>query len=244
MKKILSLAVLLAFSLAMYAQKDVTKFLGIPVDGTKSEMIKKLKEKGFTSTLYDKDVLEGEFNGMDVLIFIITNNNKVWRIAVADANNTTDEANIRIRFNNLCKQFEYNKKYRAISSLQNFIQDFLYEFASNKKRSTNNYIIPDDENISYEMKVKNKRYEASYYQLPDSAYIAQRELTKSEMAATDSIPAGMDKKEWLASYKFALCTFEAAANKSVWFMIAERLGGYYIAMYYDNKYNQAQGEDL
>ena len=48
MKKILSLAVLLAFSLAMYAQKDVTKFLGIPVDGTKSEMIKKLKEKGFT----------------------------------------------------------------------------------------------------------------------------------------------------------------------------------------------------
>ena len=129
MKKILSLAVLLAFSLAMYAQKDVTKFLGIPVDGTKSEMIKKLKEKGFTSTLYDKDVLEGEFNGMDVLIFIITNNNKVWRIAVADANNTTDEANIRIRFNNLCKQFEYNKKYRAISSLQNFIQDFLYEFA-------------------------------------------------------------------------------------------------------------------
>ena len=48
MKKILSLAVLLVFSLAMYAQKDVTKFLGIPVDGTKSEMIKKLKEKGFT----------------------------------------------------------------------------------------------------------------------------------------------------------------------------------------------------
>ena len=45
MKKILSLAVLLVFSLAMYAQKDVTKFLGIPVDGTKSEMIKKLKEK-------------------------------------------------------------------------------------------------------------------------------------------------------------------------------------------------------
>ena len=54
MKKILSLAVLLVFSLAMYAQKDVTKFLGIPVDGTKSEMIKKLKEKGFTESSYDK----------------------------------------------------------------------------------------------------------------------------------------------------------------------------------------------
>ena len=240
MKKILSLAVLLAFSLAMYAQKDVTKFLGIPVDGTKSEMIKKLKEKGFTECSYDKDVLEGEFNGTDVQIFIVTNNNKVWRIAVADANTTMNEADIRIRFNNLCRQFGYNKKYRANSSLE----DFLYEFASNKKRVTNNYIIPDDENISYEMRVNNKRYEASYYQLPDSAYIAQRVLTKSEMAATDSIPAGMDKEEWLASYKFALCTFEAAANKSVWFMIAERLGGYYIAMYYDNRYNQAKGEDL
>ena len=94
MKKILSLAVLLVFSLAMYAQKDVTKFLGIPVDGTKSEMIKKLKEKGFTSTLYDKDVLEGEFNGVDVNISVVTNNNKVYRIFVADANTTMNEADM------------------------------------------------------------------------------------------------------------------------------------------------------
>ena len=30
-----------------FAQKDVTKFLGIPVDGTKAEMMQKLKAKGF-----------------------------------------------------------------------------------------------------------------------------------------------------------------------------------------------------
>lgn len=32
-------AILFVFSIGVFAQKDVTKFLGIPVDGTKSEMI-------------------------------------------------------------------------------------------------------------------------------------------------------------------------------------------------------------
>lgn len=48
MKKILSVFVLLAFVVAMYGQREVTKFLGIPVDGYKRDMIHKLKEKGFT----------------------------------------------------------------------------------------------------------------------------------------------------------------------------------------------------
>lgn len=66
-----------------YAQDDVTKFLGIPVDGYKPEMIKKLEEKGFA---YDKtnDLLEGEFNGENVYITVSTNNNKVWRILIID----------------------------------------------------------------------------------------------------------------------------------------------------------------
>lgn len=33
-------------------------------------------------------------------------------------------------------------------------------------------------------------------------------------------------------------------KKTVWFMISEIYGKYYIAMYYDNGYNQANGEDL
>lgn len=31
---------------------------------------------------------------------------------------------------------------------------------------------------------------------------------------------------------------------SVWFMIKEEYGKYYILLYYDNGYNQANGEDL
>ena len=33
-------------------------------------------------------------------------------------------------------------------------------------------------------------------------------------------------------------------KKHVWFMISEYLGKYYIAMYYDNEYNMAHGEDV
>ena len=55
------------------AQTDVTKFLGIPVDGDKSEMMEKLKSKGFTQGPYAEDVLRGGFNGKEVDVFISTN---------------------------------------------------------------------------------------------------------------------------------------------------------------------------
>ena len=91
-------------ALIISAQTDVTTFLGIPVDGFKADMRKKLIAKGFTPTTYNEDVLEGEFNGHDVYVHIVTNNNKVYRIMLADRNGT-DEAQIKIRFNNLCYQF-------------------------------------------------------------------------------------------------------------------------------------------
>lgn len=181
-----SLAFLLLFSIAAYAQKDVTRFLGIPVDGTKSEMIRQLKAKGFRSLPYNDDLLEGEFNGQHVYIIVITNNNRVCRIVVSDTN-PTDERNIQIRFNNLCQQFEHNDKY--LSS------------------SLSDQTIPDDENISYEMTVRKKRYEAVFLQV------------------------GAD--------------LEQSFKKKVWFMINKVLyGKYTIVMFYDNEYNQANGEDL
>ena len=77
---------LMLVSMTAMAQKnDVTKFLGIPVDGTKAEMKQKLVAKGFTYNAQN-DYFEGEFNGRDVIVCIATNNNKVWRIMVKDAN--------------------------------------------------------------------------------------------------------------------------------------------------------------
>jgi len=107
MKNLLTVVMLFVFSTALYAQKDVTKFLGIPVDGAKTAMIQKLKAKGFQYNS-SGDYLTGEFNGRNVLLKVVTNNNKVYRIAVTDAKNS-NETDIKIRFNTLCRQFKNNK---------------------------------------------------------------------------------------------------------------------------------------
>lgn len=229
MKKLLSIAMLLVLSLSAYAQKEVTKFLGIPVDGTKSAMIRKLKAKGFTLTPIstDRNALEGEFNGRKVNVYVATNNDKVYRIMVADAD-LSNESEIKIRFNNLCQQFAQNPKYIPAS-----LDDFQ---------------LSEDEDISYEMAVNSKRYQAAYYQMPTAMdTIAAREkilapllakYTKEELAnPTDE----MTKELTLATMSYLA---DESSMRSVWFMISELYGKYYILMYYDNRYNEANGQDL
>ena len=210
---------LLISSLFIYAQQDVTKFLGIPVDGSKSEMIQKLKAKGYTSSPLDKDVLVGEFNGADVNIHVVTNNNKVYRIMICEVNNI-DERAIQIRFNRLCEQFVNNSKYSSLPLEE--------------------YMIPDDEDISYEITVHKKRYEAVFYQKTDETFMAKQieaafpQYTKEQLA---------NPSEELRAEIVNFVT-QYISKKAVWFMINERLGKYCITMYYDNEYNNANGEDL
>ena len=143
---VLILSILSILPITSYSQKDVTQFFDIPVDGFKPEMIQKLKSKGFTINQNKGDLLNGEFNGTDVNVVIATNNNKVWRVAVLDVN-STDETNIKIRFNNLIQQFVNNKRY------------------SKEADSTiAKYTIPKDEKVSYQITVNKKRYDAVFYQ--------------------------------------------------------------------------------
>ncbi|MCM1318231.1 MAG: hypothetical protein NC241_08685 [Bacteroides sp.] len=212
-------------------EREVTKFLGIPVDGTKSEMIQKLKAKGFTPTESDKDVLEGEFNGHDVRIYTVTNNRKVYRIRLADENKI-NETSIKIRFNNLVSQFEKNRKYRSYGSQR----------------------IADDEDISYEMSVHKKRYEAVFYQ--NAFDIAPEDTTaifekiyslQSERFSPAEIanPTPEIKEELSKIERRFWDDYFSVSERCVWFMIVEeRYGKYYISMYYDNRYNEANGEDL
>ena len=71
MKKLI-FTLLMFLTLSLNAQELVVKFLGFPVDGSKSDMISNLKQKGFT---YDKeyDLLDGYFNGDHVHVYISTN---------------------------------------------------------------------------------------------------------------------------------------------------------------------------
>jgi len=221
MKKLFfSFAALLCLSAAAQTPNDVTRFLGIPIDGTKAEMIRQLKEKGFRSSSYDSEVLEGEFNGRDVLLRVVTNNNKVYRIMVADAN-TQDESSIRIRFNTLCRQFENNPKYISISDDQT---------------------IPDDENIDYEISANRKRYQAEFYQKTDET-IAEEQVKTLTSQYTEEQLANLSEE--LQQQLLELVRIKMSLEKMVWFTINKvSYNNYIIAIYYDNTYNQANGEDL
>ena len=228
MKKLLCVIIALLCAAAMQAQeevKDVTKFLGIPVDGYKPAMIEKLKAKGFTSTTWDKEVLEGEFNGTEVQVHIVTHNNKVYRIMLADKN-TRGETDIKVRFNRLCQQFRNNPKYKTF-------------------RTEEEQTIPDNEDLSYEITVHDKRYEASFYQISQLDTVAIYNKSKQSLLSkytqeqldnpTEEISTEIRMEYITNILKYDLQNISATYNKSVWFMIAERAGKYYICMYYDNK---------
>ena len=196
MRKFLTLLAMIAISASVFAQKEVTKFMGIPVDGSPTEMVKKLKAKGFTTDegymrdvkvgLIDWDgpeVLIGRFNGEKVLLGLLVEQNKVWRICISDKD-SRDETQIKIRFNTLVRQFENNDKYV-----------YFYE-----------QTIADDEDISYQMTVNKKQYEAVFGQKGEDGTVDEKRI--------------------------------------VWFTIVEGSDGYHIAMFYENKYNQADGSDL
>ena len=70
---------------------------------------------------------------------------ELWRIGIVDAN-ASDEANIKIRYNNLFKQFSNNDKYEVYDG------------------ST----LEEKEDISFEMFVNNKRYDA-YFTFKDKS---------------------------------------------------------------------------
>lgn len=215
-------------AISMSAQNDVTTFLGIPVDGFKSEMKQKLVSKGFVpKKVGTNEFLEGEFNGTDVHVYIATNNKKVYRIMLCDAN-TQNEANIKIRFNKLVSQFENNKRYTSLDK----------------------YTLSDEENISYEMTVNKKNYDALFYQVPNMEKVdtlalqkkVRNELLSKYTEAELKNPSEEITKEIQnTAIKIGM---EMMFMKPVWFRICESYGEYYITMFYDNEYNHANGEDL
>ena len=232
-KRLLSLAMVVMFTMIAYAQKDVTTFLGIPVDGTKAEMKKKLIEKGFVAKITDgEEYLEGKFNGASVNIYISTNRNKVWRVVVEEPC-TFDENQIKIRYNTLLRQFQNNSHYLPVGYSP----------------------IPEDERIGYEIKYNKKTYNTIFYQRPDYDKI-MRDAPEPDEFQNKVIQELMKKytleqlqdptEEMLQDYNHAkdVVMKSIFLNKCVWFRILASLEGYYIVIFYDNKYNQPNGEDL
>lgn len=226
MRKIVYTLLFTALTLtSLVAQEPlVTEFLGIPIDGSKAELLKRIKEKGFVSNKSTPDILEGEFNGQPVLLQVATYKDKAYRVFLMDAY-PSNEANIKVRFNTLCQQFNDNPKYTSFEE---------------------QYFIPMKQPLS-----SNARYEAHYYvsatpeeqqQLGERlTAFAIENYTQEELAdPTDEVTQQLRTYE--ASQRQQLDN--TVTMRSVWFIIVKDFAEYRIAMYYDNCYNQAKGEDL
>ena len=256
MKKIFCTILLALITLLSFGQnKGAIQFLGIPIDGPKSQFTTKLKEKGFTYDSY-LEGYKGQFNGKNVEVYIHTNHNLVDRVYVAFP--TTTEKEIKNEFNRLLSQFNNTGKYMDLSF--------------NKE-------ISDDEDISREITVNNKRYQASFsyfdperdpipfidalcdkFQdlIPEEQLNLLRDYVKAAMNLSEEERNALQEKgmaELQSSIEMypekaimLLATYfdgmKSLADGDVWFMIHERYGRYHIGLYYDNLHNQAHGEDL
>ena len=235
MRELLCMAFLaLSCFLANGQNPGVVKFLDIPVDGTKSEMISRIKEKGF-GYYSGKDCLYGKYNGKYVDVFIETNHGAVYWVIVKYY--TGSEMNVIDEYNELLEQFNRNKKYIT---------------------PRENVKIPRGEHIAYEMSMNHKRYSATYYYLsPDVFTTEEADRIRAVMdrvrgASRDSIKAhssdiaiSLLPEDWSDEYLMEYNTkWPTLLNGQVWFAIVPDDGEFTITINYQNVNNSPDGEDL
>ena len=239
MKRLITILALIVFSFTLSAQNNAEgtiKFLGIPVDGSKEEMISQLKEKGFSYNSYFEE-LTGEFNGMDVALYIRTHHGQVDRVCVVFP--SLKERQVIREYNSLLSQFQANEKY--------------IEIIPNSR-------IPETENISYEMSVHNKTYGSRFsYISPDLftkeealemrkmlngiSKMPREEMQNAAQALADSLENAMSEVG-IEQTLLTLNRIQSIISGSVWFTIHEDGSQYQLVLYYDNLNNHPHGEDL
>lgn len=136
------LLLMLLLSVPSFAQDCVTKFMGIPVDGTKEGMISALENKGFMRL--NEDGLLGDFNGERSMVVVRTNKERVCAVVVTPIL-SIDKSSVSLVFNTLFSQLDNNPKYKWFRG---------------KK-------ISDKEDVDYEMSVHDKLYSAWFFQVDD-----------------------------------------------------------------------------
>lgn len=104
-----SIVLLMMASLAVPAQK-ATVFMGVKVDGSKSDVVRKLKSAGFSDGTKPYD-LTGEVNGKMSEVSILTHKGKVWRIEVRDYSPYASADDAVRRYNRLIDVFRKDNSY-------------------------------------------------------------------------------------------------------------------------------------
>lgn len=263
MKKTLLITLLSLLSAVCFAQNGGSlRFLGIPIDGSKSQFSTKLKAKGFIYSAVTESY-KGQFNGSDVNVYIHTNHDLVDRVYVAFP--STNEDNIKAQFNRLLGQFKNNDKYMDLSMNEEIPEeeDISYEITVHKKRyqACFNYFDPDRDQMALmsefvdklsdffteEQLATLKEYIKKAIDKPDDQKsILQAEMVE-EMQKMGLGQEGNTEPDLEKGIKFIttlIDSMKSLADGEVWFMIHEDYGRYQIGLYYDNLHNRAHGEDL
>lgn len=134
-------------AVSIFAQTSITEFMGVPVDGSTKDLVRKLKAKGFTPAEEGSEVLYGAFNGEEVVLTMDTNEGKVFRVLLVEKKSYSDEG-IKARYNELFSQFVENPKYAFVKG---------------------SFFIEDDTDVSFETTVNGTTFQSFFIFSPTSA---------------------------------------------------------------------------
>ena len=224
MNRAILLAVLsLMLSVYAFGKEETIRFLGIPVDGPKSEMIRKLQAKGY-EYVSEEDFFMGFYMGDPVYLFLQVVNEKVSRVIVYDIEQRTEEE-IKYRFNSIYGRFASNRRYERLG----------------KK----NRILSPEDKLAYEMKRHKYVHKAVFKQVRVDE--ADAEIAKTSAPAVGVRPVDMEQIK--GDYRERRRRMHARAigyvnrhttesyKSQVWFVISERFGKFGVVMLYDNVLN-------
>lgn len=237
MKKILTTLLITLMSFAAVAQQfNTISFLGIPVEGSKSEVERRLKtEKGFYYEDADWEkvgILTGNFNGYKVNVSIVEYNGSVERVMVAYPD--VSETQVKIQYNNLFHQLSKNEKYMYqvldCSGELGEEEDISYEISVNSKQYQNVFMYPPWGTLN-EMKRKISEYEK-----PEDAINEKDVKDFVDATFTDGEPDETKLFLWVMQH----------SEGNVWFTISTgvRYGTYHILLFYENNKNKSHEDDL
>lgn len=129
--------------------------------------------------------------------------------------------------------------------------------------------LSDNENIGHEISVRDKQYAAIFYQYSKDApefsdtltlqkeygeryakelkqieeYLSQFTEEQLENPTEEMVENSKKISDWSAQSAMKMVN-DLLSKKVVWFTIGEEYGEYYITMFYENGYNEADGSDL
>lgn len=168
MKRILALSVSLLFCLASYSQT----FFDVPVNGSSSDMAKKLESKGFVKVGPYKEslVIKGPYNGRQTDIILCTYDGRVNRVCVNYLTGLTEDQ-VRKEYNALVEGFKKDPKY--------------------KEREPQ--ILISDTLAITETIVNKAKYQATFYEEP--AFDPKYQQIVSKVKKLASKPAAKQKQE-------------------------------------------------